>query len=262
MERQFPNKDQRLALCGYGVPDLKYAISCARDRATVIVQDVLPNAVFESDAEHRVLKRRLIKYFRFPIPDDVLLAASAVSDEAELRITLSYFAEPSTSRRRERRGLDLAFDIQGPQETEVDFRQRMNRLLRPRAPTIAERMEPGDSPDEERDGPEGSQPSGGRRRSGRFGDWAIGPQRRGRSTVQSDRLVVSTSYLAGPKLVAVYPVLGWWDDRRDTEEEEMTFSLVVSLEAPGRDIYTPIRQSLELAAPQSVEITIEIQPNG
>ena len=58
--------------------------------------------------------------------------------------------------------------------------------------------------------------------------------------------------LAGEKLIAVMPRLGWWNERAAFREKELPFSLIVTVEAEGLDIYTPISVALETA----IEVTI------
>jgi hypothetical protein len=227
MVRQFKNLDERLALCGYGVPDISRATECLRSRATLVVEDRMPNSVLADGPHGEPVRQRVVKYIRLPIPDNLLL--DDPTQQAELAVTLSYFAEPSTFRRREQLGLRLRWDIQGTSESEVAFQQRINKHVRDEATE-----------------------AGTYEKTRGFEGWAVGPERRGRGTVQSDRLSVPASYLAGAKLIAVSPVLGWWDRRIDTEEEEMVFSLIVSLEAPGLDIYTPI--SLALATVVEIDL--------
>jgi hypothetical protein len=263
MRQQFRNIDQRLALCGYGVPDLEIATACALERATAIVEDEMPNAVFEPvpDAPDQTRKTRRIKFFRFPIPDDVLLSADG---GVELRITLSYFGEPITTRRRKRLGLELSFDVQGPDEDEDQFRERMNDVLRDGARTArtqnssAEASEPtepdaGDSSAGDAETPQA------RRSRGFNRYWELGVLRRSRGSVQSDRLTCPAALLAGSKLIAVVPKLGWWDERDDTVEESMRFSLIATVIAPGRDVYTPIQQALEVATTPQIEPTPDIE---
>lgn len=99
MREQFPQFAERLAACGYGVPDEEMAIACARDRATVVVEDEMPNG-FERDKGQK--PGREIKLFRLPAPEHWVDLADT---EAELRGTLSYFAEPNLARRRVHPGL-------------------------------------------------------------------------------------------------------------------------------------------------------------
>ena len=51
--------------------------------------------------EGRATPRREVKFFRLPVPEEWVELADT---EAELRVTLSYFAEPNLARRRVYRG--------------------------------------------------------------------------------------------------------------------------------------------------------------
>ena len=57
--------------------------------------------------------------------------------------------------------------------------------------------------------------------------WDVGIQLRSRGTVQSDRWRGKMSELAGDKLTAIVPVLGWWDQRRELRTQDMHLSMVV-----------------------------------
>jgi hypothetical protein len=217
MREQFANRDELLAACGLGVPDEAFAVSCRNDAPTVIVEDELANAVAAED-EDEARPTREIKVFRMPIPEAL---ADLEDRPAELRITLSYFAEPNLYRRTMNRGLDLAWDLQRPGESEERFLERVNDLRR---------------------GKNWERPGGGGL------PWALGPQRRARGTVQSDRWEGQAALLAGSKLVAVVPVLGWWDRRPELKYSTTRFSLIVTLRVPGVDVYLPIAQGLELVA--------------
>jgi hypothetical protein len=223
MVQQLRNRDERLALCGYGVPNLAMATGCRTDRATIIVEDRMPSAVGDVDDQGKPVRRRLAKYFTLPIPEGLLQDAERIW----IRVTLSYFAEPNTYGRRQVRGLNLAWDMQGPNESAGEFRQRINLLLR----------EPGYKD----------------RRTRGYDGWKIGPQRRSRGTVQSDWWQGAGAFLHESKLIAVYPRLGWWE-RRGLTDLEMPFSLIVSVRVSNDiDVYTPI----ELALRVPVEITID-----
>lgn len=212
MLQQFPNLEERLRVCGYGVPDLPHALGCTSDRATVVVEDELPNAIGERES-----KRTVVKFFELPVPEDALLQLE--STQVELAVTLSYLSEPNTFRGRTRSGLDLGWDMQGPSETAEGFLARVNGAYRVDHPDQAWVES--------------------------FG-WQIGKQRRSRGTVQSDRWKGSATDLAGHKLIAVYPKLGWWDRRPRLTELTQQFSLLISVAVPDLDIYTPIAQSLQV----------------
>ncbi len=240
MQRQFRVTRDRLAACGYGIPDEDFARACAANRATIIIEDVMPNAVREEELKKQPPKRagtkttepkvrRKQKIFRLPLPEDLLLQSTDAN--VELRVTLSYFAEPNKYGRSAYHGLDLKWDMQGPQEDEDEFLERINKLQRP----IAD--------------------DGKRKRSNdssKSFSWELGSQIRGRGTVQSDRWHGKMSALAGDKLIAVMPVLGWWDQRKDLKTQTMRFSLIVSVLAPG--IYATIKPLVEIPLVPSIQV--------
>jgi hypothetical protein len=239
MLRQFEGLNDRLVACGWGVPDERLACECARDIATVVIEDAMPNAVAEEEPKKVKPKRaqtkttepkdrRKVKVFRLPVPADV---PPGGDHDVELRVTLSYFPEPNRFGRTLVHGLDLKWDMQGPAELEEAFIQRINVLARPVGPD-GKRVKPISTT--------------------KSFDWTIGINARSRGTVQSDRCKGKLSQLAGGKLIAVVPVLGWWNQRTKLRHEEMKFSLIVSLFAPGA--YASIKPLLVLP----VEVPIEV----
>lgn len=233
MLQQFPDLPDRLAACGYGVPNAELARSCATDCATVIIEDVIANRVEEHRPKKVPLKRpgtpttevhevKVVRFFRLPVPMELLL--DDPHRRVGLRVTLSYFAEPNTFRRRQDRGMDLRWDMQGPGEGEDEFRTRINKLARGEGP-----------------GP-----------GTKSFDWAVGFQRRSRGTVQSDRWFGAAPDLAGDKLIAVYPVGGWWDDRQAMRLALMRFSLLVTIQADGLPVYAPLAAALGAGHPTVV----------
>ena len=224
MTRAFPKKrlDDRLAACGLGVPDPEFARACARDRATIIVESQMANRVRER-RENPTGRRgpaddqKKIDFFRLPVPDSL---GDTLDPEVELRVTLSYFAEPSRLGRKLYRGLDLRWDMQGPQEGEAHFIDRINKAARPL----------------------GADGKARRAHQSKGLKWTLGVNRRAAGTVQSDRWRGHLSLLSGPKLIAVYPVGGWWDNHKRTKFESLRYSLVVSLVGP--DIYSSVAQRL------------------
>ncbi len=214
LKRQFTGRNDLTSACGYGVPDLAMASACARDVATIVIEDEMPNAVRQGNK----LPRKL-KIFRLAMPTHF----SDHDADVDLRVTLSYFAEPNKHLRKLSHGLDLKWDMQGPQESEELFIQRINSLARTT------------SDDNRRVRPDAA---------GSF-NWDIGINLRSRGTLQSDRWSGKESALLGDKLIAVMPVLGWWDDRRDFRTKAMRFSLIVSVF--GRGAYAAIKPLINVA---------------
>jgi Subtilase family len=238
MREQFEGLNDRFQACGYGVPDEHVASECARSRATVIIEDAMPNAVVEEEPKKRAPKlpttkkteprdRRKTKVYRLPIPSSLL---SDADPDVELRVTLSYFAEPNKYGRRVFHGLDLKWDMQGPQELEEEFLQRINVLKRPK----------------------GSDGKPEKIHTKKSFAWDVGKQLRSRGTVQSDRCSVKMSDIVGDKLIAIVPILGWWDQRPDLQHDAMRFSLIVSVFGP--DVYGAIKPHVESQFAVSVQV--------
>ena len=238
MLEDFPGLNDRLLACGYGVPHARLASECAQGVATIVIEDTLPNAVIEEEPRKTAPKkattkatepkvRRKVKLYRLPLPEGLL---SDSDPDVELRVTLSYFTEPNRFGRRTYHGLDLKWDMQGPQESEDSFLQRINVLKRP--------MDA-----------DGKRVRGATTKS--F-DWDIGIQLRSRGTVQSDRWRGKMSSLVGDKLIAIVPVLGWWDQRKPLRTEQMRFSLVVSVFGPG--VYAAVKSRIEAEATVAVDV--------
>lgn len=236
MFEDFPGLNDRLVACGYGLPNERLASECAQGVATIVVEDTMPNAVVEEELKKTPPKkattkttepkvRRKVKLYRVPLPESLL---SDADPDVELRVTLSYFTEPNKFGRRTYHGLDLKWDMQGPQESEDAFLQRINVLKRPM-------------------NADGKRVKGASTKS--F-DWDIGIQLRSRGTVQSDRWRGKMSALVGDKLIAIVPVLGWWDQRKPLRTQEMSFSLVVSVFGPG--VYAAIK--VETATAVTIDV--------
>jgi subtilisin family serine protease len=238
MTEDFPGLNDRLLVCGYGIPNERLASECAQGVATIVVEDSMPNTVIEDEPKKTPPKRatskttesrarRKVKLYRLPIPESLLTGADF---DVELRVTLSYFAEPNKFGRRIYHGLDLKWDMQGPQESEDAFIQRINVLKRA-IDNEGKRVKPAKT---------------------KSFDWGIGIQARSRGTVQSDRWRGKMSALVGDKLIAIVPVLGWWEQRKALKMQEMKFSLIVSVFGPG--VYTAIKPRVEVEAGITIDV--------
>jgi hypothetical protein len=150
---------------------------------------------------------RLADFIELPLPYDELDGLDEI--RVTLAVTLSYFIEPTDNlTRRAYAGGRLKWDLQGPTEDADGFRARINKLAR----------EPG------------------HQRGGGSYDWEIGPSVRSRGTLQHDRVRVAASQIVGPRLLAVYPVTGWWEDRAATRERKLPYSAIVSVDLGEVDI--------------------------
>ena len=184
------------------------------------------------DGEEYLARR--FRLHRLPWPVDVLRGLGAA--DVTLKVTLSYFIEPTASRRGWRRRYTypshgLRFDLKLPTETLDDFFARVNREAR-----IEE--------------------EGGTVASGASDRWLIGPNQRNLGALHQDLWEGSGADLAEAGYIAIHPVGGWWkysksDDRTD---RSVRYALLVSLKTAeqGVDLYTPIAAQLELPIPAEI----------
>lgn len=223
-KRQF----QMLRRYGWGVPTEDSVLTSNRQAVTLVTQDTF--APFEGAA----YSMRHFRLHALPWPSDVL---AAIDDgDVRLRVTLSYFVEPSPSRRGWRQkhtyaSHGLRFDLQSPTETQADFVRRVGHA----------------AADDENGTPNRS--SGSDR-------WMIGTKQRGVGSLHQDIWEGSGQELAACRWLAVYPVGGWWKRnlRKDRLDLPVRYSLLVSLltREAGVDLYTPIAN--ELRVPVATEI--------
>jgi hypothetical protein len=216
------SRARRVALLrryGMGVPDLARATRSATDALTLIAQDV----IHPFDGQGRT---REMHVHNLPWPTDVLAALGEV--DVRMRVTLSYFIEPNPGRRGWARRYGYAshglrFSVRQPTESTDDFRRRIN--LRARA---EEERRPSTDSD--------------------AGEWFFGPEQRAAGSLHTDIWNGAAADLAERGVIAIFPVGGWWKERKDRDHSERgaRYALIVSIEAPGQDvdIWTPVAQQI------------------
>lgn len=204
---------------GYGVPTLDRCLRSATNALTIIVQDVI--RPFDDG------KLREMHLHDLPWPREALVDLGEVP--VQLRATLSYFIEPSPTRRGYRRRYryashQLRFELQGATETNDEFRKRLNKRAL----------------DEEEERPTGGDDDG----------WFLGSQARNRGSLHNDIWEGTAAELAARGRVAVFPVTGWWKElkARDKSALGARYSLLLSIESPADDVdlWTPVAQQVGL----------------
>jgi hypothetical protein len=207
---------------GWGVPTEASVLSSTRQAVTLVTQDEF--VPFEG--EQYAMRR--FRLHSLPWPVDVLAAVGA--GDVRLRVTLSYFVEPSPSRRgwRQRHTYPshgLRFELQAPTETTAEFINRVGFAA---------------SDDE----------SGATSRSSGSKRWLIGTEQRNVGSLHQDIWEGSGQELASCGSIAVYPVGGWWkrNGRKDRLDLPVRYALLVSLATheQGVDLYTPIANELRI----------------
>jgi hypothetical protein len=138
----------------------------------------------------------------------------------EMRVTLSYFIEPSPGivergaggrYRYESHG--LRFDVKRPEEKTDDFRARINQRVR----------------DEE----DGSYTGGG------FdSNWQLGTGLRHLGSLHSDTWTGTAAALAERGVLAIYPVAGWWKTRKKEGryDKKARYALIISIRTPETEV--------------------------
>ena len=228
MHRQFcpkgksTTKTQRKNLvrhCGYGIPDLSRAIHCFDNYVNMIVQGELQPF---KKVNSRVTMNEM-NIHTFPWPHEVLRDLGET--EVTLKVTLSYFIEPSPGEvgwkdRYRYPSCGLRFEVNKINQTKDEFLRQVNKMMR----------------DEEAD--DDSSPTG------ESNDWYLGVNTHSYGSIHSDFIVASAVDLCESRYVAVFPIGGWWKERAYLGkcENKVRYSLVVSLSTPKADIdlYTPI----------------------
>lgn len=221
--QQLEEGDLRRVL-GHGQVNWNRAIESEFSRPVLVFEGSLRPKRIGLDRE----THREVVFIELPFPSDVL--DQLADSEVTLDVTLSYFVEPSESERRSRyAGARLRWDMQGPFESQEEFQSRVNALGRDDAYTTQTRSY----------------------------DWEVGSDNRSRSTLQKDSVRLAATAFSGSKLIAVYPVLGWWDKRLGYESSQVPFSLVVSLNSADTsvDLYTPL--SIALRVPIDIEVDVD-----
>ena len=231
------NKRQRRNLlrhCGYGIPDLKRAIQCVENSVNMIVQGEIQPYLKERSSP----KMNEMNIHTFPWPGDLLLELGET--QIKLRITLSYYIEPSPEKvgwkdRYRYPSCGLRFEINNTNQSLEEFKAKVNILAR------AEDYDEDNSTNDF---------------SGN--NWYLGPNNRNVGSIHSDFIVDNAANLCESKYVAVYPVGGWWKERAylGKSNNKVRYSLVVSLSTPETnvDLYTAIIDQIRT----TVSVTVPI----
>ena len=213
-----------LQVFGYGVPDFESALYSTESALTYISQEKLQPFGFNDEKKPETND---LHFYSFPWPKELLLSMGAIP--VTLRVTLSYFVEPGAGEigwkdkyRYQSHG--LRFDVNNVDEDETAFRKRIN---------VAARDE--------------GEKSGGNSGSDR---WILGSNNRSTGSIHSDFWEGTAAELATCNLIAIYPVIGWWRERKHLNkvETEARYSLIISLITPAQDIelYTTVKTMIEI----------------
>ena len=206
--------EERMSLCGYGVPDEDIAIYSNEKYATYIFENQLIPYI-KGDTSNIYGQ---MHFYDLPWPKELLEEMG--SEEVRIRITLSYYVKPSpgyAGRTNKYRypSTTLRFDLKSATETQKEFLCRLNKY------------EGEKTTDNETD------------------RWNIKQQRRERGTVQSDWIKCTAADLAEMDKIVVFPGPGWWRDRKLANVDNIvSYSLIVSIETKETDIYNAVETAI------------------
>lgn len=233
MLEEFPKAERhnRVRCYGFGIPDLQRALWSASNAATLIVQGALQPFDKEDGGS---VKTKDMHLHRLPWPTAVLQDLGEL--EVRMRVTLSYFIEPSPGRRGWTRkhcyqSHGLRFDVKRPLETDDAFHKRLSKAAR----------------DENEEVERGADD-----RNWELGDWL-----RRKGSLHSDIWSGTAAQLAQCGVIAVFPVTGWWRMRPHLQcwNRLARYSLIVSIETRSADVdlYTPIATQIGVPVETVVE---------
>jgi hypothetical protein len=206
-------------------PDPERLFYSAGNSLTLIAQDSL-QPFFKDEANNGGIKTRDIKYHALPWPRDVLHALP-LDTKVQMRVTLSYFVEPSPGERGWDRKYGYAshglrFKVIRAAETLDEFKLRIN------------------AHDREEDYDEDH--------AGETGTWDFGVAGPTYGSIHSNTWHGTAAELASRGHIAVHPTLGWWRTRPSERRYDRVvhYSLIVTISTPSEivDIYTPVANQI------------------
>jgi hypothetical protein len=235
MITEFPyaQRKNRLRCYGWGVPNLVRARACAKNIATLIIEDSL--RPFRKDGSD--IKTSQMNLHTLPFPSEVLQQLG--DDEVTMRVTLSYFIEPSPgrkgwSKRHRYASHGLRFDVIRPDEDLRQFRRRLTRDV-----WDDRSRNPGGTVSDSR-------------------SWTLGDDLRRKGCLHSDWWTGTASTLALCDRIAVVPVTGWWRERPGQQRfnRDARYSLLVTISTARSDVelYAAVEQSITVSTVISVLI--------
>ncbi len=242
MKRQFlpknPGKtsyENILRTCGYGVPNMQNAMYSAQNSLVMIAQNEIQPYILDGNRT----KTNEMHLYELPWAKKELLDLGET--EVAMKITLSYFIEPAPfsmgkipNNKYRYASYGLRFDINRPNEEKDFFIKKINKKDGDLAKSNGEELSSRES-----------------------SKWLYG-ENTGiyNGSVHSNVWKGTAAELATSNILAVYPVMGWWKDRKSLERynKKTRYSLIVSIKTPSieTDIYTPIKNSIAIPVPNEI----------
>ena len=205
MMNDYPDIDDRLRVFGYGIPSLQRMLHSVEQGVTFIAQNELQPYRMGSDGP--IFNGMQI--YTLPWPKNTLLEMGEA--RVRLSVTLSYFVEPSPGHYDNYTAYNYAsaglrFDVCNYDESAEQLRNRISK--------------------------QESEEDNANVVDNRTSRWGIGIKRRVRGSIHKDYIETTAAELATCNKVVVYPVAGWWKNRKKLGcyNKPLHYSLIVSLD--------------------------------
>ena len=230
MMQEYPDVDERLRMCGYGVPNLDKMLESRKNGVTFIAQRTIQP--YKKGEKSNSFNKMHI--YTLPWPKDALIGLG--EKNVRLTITLSYYVEPgptdnfaSSFKKYNYASAGLRFELSTFRDTEKSFKARILREY-----DEDEMRIPNDTP-----------------------RWGLGILKRTKGSIHKDWIECMAADLAQCNMIAVFPVSGWWYKRKGLNkiEETMHYSLIVSLECDEEQV--DFSTEIESRIPIEQQVLIE-----
>jgi hypothetical protein len=221
---------------GYGVPRLHRALASAGSDVALVAESEIQPFKRSRDAKGRLQDPSYneINYYKLPWPRTAL--EGLAERDVKLKVTLSYFIEPSPGegapvRPGQYQSHGLRFELKRRGESDQDFRFRMNDLERE-----VERPLPPEADD----------------------GWLFGSRSVAAGSLHCDTWTGSGAELATRDMLAVTPVGGWWRYRPKLGRvhSRTRYALVVTISTPDENIDLYAEISAQVEVPQVVQVRV------
>ena len=218
------NRKNLLRTCGYGIPNLPNALECMNNSVNLVIQDEIQPFIMGTSS----ITYNEMRLIDLPWAKDQLRELE--NTPVKLKITLSYYIEPSPGKRGWKEkytysSFGLKFEIKNENETEEEFIRRIDFAMQNEDETSV---------------------------SSNNDIWYLGKKNRDKGCIRSDFTVNTTAIqIAEIDKIAIIPENGWWKNRRNTGRynNKARYSLIVTISTPDKniDLYTPIITKIKSA---------------
>lgn len=213
-----------LRTCGYGIPNLARALESMNNSVNLVIQDEIQPFIFDKNS----ITYNEMRLISLPWAKEQLRELE--NTPVSLKITLSYYIEPSPGKRGWKEkytytSFGLRFEIKNENEDEKEFISRIDYAMHSEDDTSL---------------------------SNNSDIWYLGKKNRDKGSIRSDFTINTTAIqIAEIDKIAIIPETGWWKNRRTMKRFNniARYSLIVTISTPDKsiDLYTPIMTKIKSA---------------